>query len=285
MGTGSAGRSPRSLRSAAGSRSARSRWPPSDCQSPAAPRTVPSSICSHLLLDWLPGWPPIVIDKTDGVENGTRFKSVSGVREESRMDSTSGQRMMTRGSRPLAGLLLLAGLTVSSSNVQGQQAAPAAALLDLRQAVIVGPASPNLQEQTALRVLVEEVEKRTLIKLPLSTEVKGGIGSRPVINVGTAANLKVAAPGPEGYVLQTSVRGNQPVVTVAGADTRGMLFGVGRLLRELRMGKGKTGATDTYEPRLEIATGLQISTAPKVKLRGHQLGYRPKTNSYDGWDV
>lgn len=213
------------------------------------------------------------------------------------MDSTSGQRRVIRGSRPVAWLMLLAGLTISGSGAKAQQAQGAkppqaaqpapqqATLLDLRQAVIVGPSSPNLQEQTALRVLVEEVEKRTLIKLPLSTEVKGGIGSRPVINVGTAASLKVASPGPEGYVLQTSVRGNQPVVTVAGADTRGVMFGVGRLLRELRMGKGKTGASDTYEPRLQIASGLQISTAPKVKMRGHQLGYRPKTNSYDGWDV
>ena len=216
------------------------------------------------------------------------------------MDSTSGQRRVTRGSRPLACVMLLAGLTVSGSSLQGsnrdkQPSQPT--LLDLRQAVIVGPASPTLQEQTALRVLVEEVEKRTLIKLPLSTEVKGGIGSRPVIAVGTAASLKgragdipgglpaVAAPGPEGYVLQTGTRGNQPVVTVAGADARGMLFGVGRLLRELRMGKGAMGNAVTYEPRLQIASGLRIATAPKVEVRGHQLGYRPKTNSYDGWDV
>ena len=32
-------------------------------------------------------------------------------------------------------------------------------------------------------------------------------------------------------------------------------------------------------------TSLKISTAPKYSLRGHQLGYRPKTNSYDGWNV
>jgi hypothetical protein len=30
---------------------------------------------------------------------------------------------------------------------------------------------------------------------------------------------------------------------------------------------------------------FSIATAPKSPLRGHQLGYRPKTNSYDGWDV
>ena len=30
---------------------------------------------------------------------------------------------------------------------------------------------------------------------------------------------------------------------------------------------------------------LEIATAPKYPIRGHQLGYRPKTNSYDGWNV
>ncbi len=28
-----------------------------------------------------------------------------------------------------------------------------------------------------------------------------------------------------------------------------------------------------------------MATAPKYPLRGHQLGYRPKTNSYDAWDL
>jgi len=37
--------------------------------------------------------------------------------------------------------------------------------------------------------------------------------------------------------------------------------------------------------RLVVAAGLVIETAPVYALRGHQLGYRPKTNSYDGWDV
>ena len=31
--------------------------------------------------------------------------------------------------------------------------------------------------------------------------------------------------------------------------------------------------------------GLRLSTTPRTPLRGHQLGYRPKTNSYDGWTV
>jgi hypothetical protein len=54
-----------------------------------------------------------------------------------------------------------------------------------------------------------------------------------------------------------------------------VLFGVGRLLRTLSMEKGK----------VTLPAGFNVATTPHYPLRGHQLGYRPKTNSYDGWDL
>ena len=39
------------------------------------------------------------------------------------------------------------------------------------------------------------------------------------------------------------------------------------------------------EGQITLAADLNIETAPKYPLRGHQLGYRPKTNSYDAWTV
>src|SRR5207249_12302421 len=66
-----------------------------------------------------------------------------------------------------------------------------------------------------------------------------------------------------------------PVVSVAGNDNRGVLFGVGRLLRALQMEKRK----------ITLPRDFAIATAPHYRLRGHQLGYRPKTNSYDGWTL
>jgi hypothetical protein len=36
---------------------------------------------------------------------------------------------------------------------------------------------------------------------------------------------------------------------------------------------------------ITLDTGLDLTTAPAYALRGHQLGYRPKTNSYCGWDL
>ena len=37
--------------------------------------------------------------------------------------------------------------------------------------------------------------------------------------------------------------------------------------------------------RVTLADDLDLATAPKYPLRGHQLGYRPKTHSYDAWDL
>ena len=64
-------------------------------------------------------------------------------------------------------------------------------------------------------------------------------------------------------------------MVVAGNDARGVLFGVGRLLRCLH----------TDRQSVAVPADLNLATAPHSPIRGHQLGYRPKTNSYDGWDV
>jgi hypothetical protein len=79
--------------------------------------------------------------------------------------------------------------------------------------------------------------------------------------------------GSEGYRIGVEAEGRG--VLVGGNDARGVLFGVGRLLRELRASRG----------RVLIPREFGIATAPRLPLRGHQLGYRPKTNSYDGWDL
>ena len=140
--------------------------------------------------------------------------------------------------------------------IQGANAAD----LNLTAARLAVPAQLSKQESKAIEMLRDEVEKRTLIRFPVGAGAAG-----PVITISRGS-------GPaDGYSLKTSAR----QVTVAGNDARGMLFGVGRLLRELHMRRG----------HIAIAADLNITTAPKYALRGHQLGYRPKTNSYDGWSV
>jgi hypothetical protein len=135
-----------------------------------------------------------------------------------------------------------------------------AAELDLTSGRIMAPAQLSKQENKAIEMLRDEVEKRTLIRLPL-----GGGASGPLIAI-------TRSRGPaEGYSLKTGAGG----ASISANDARGLLFGIGRLLREMHMRRG----------RITISDDLNITTAPKYALRGHQLGYRPKTNSYDGWSV
>jgi hypothetical protein len=159
--------------------------------------------------------------------------------------------------------------------------------LDLHKAVIVSPDNISRQEKKALTLLVEEVQKRTLVRW----EVKSAwpAESIPVLAVGQASSLSQFAgayeakakarhpsSGPEGYQIFVEKEGQSaPAVFVIGNDSRGVLFGIGRLLREMHMSRG----------RITLADDLDISTAPKFPIRGHQLGYRPKTNSYDGWNL
>lgn len=111
-------------------------------------------------------------------------------------------------------------------------------------------------------MLVEEVEKRAQIRWPVTEAA----GNRVAIEVTRRAS------GPaEGYQIEVGGK----TVSVAGNDARGVLFGVGRLLRALHMERGAVTIDD----------GFGETSAPKYPLRGHQLGYRPKANSYDGWTV
>jgi hypothetical protein len=156
--------------------------------------------------------------------------------------------------------------------------------LDLRDAVVVTAPGLSGPERNAVTMLVEEVEKRTQVRWPVAERWPDG--ARPVIAVGTAATAAqwagphaatLGATGPlaaEGFRMRVGT-GSAPAVLVAGNDARGVLFGIGRLLQELRMSRG----------RVRLPQALEVTTAPRLRLRGHQMGYRPKTNSYDAWTV
>jgi hypothetical protein len=133
-------------------------------------------------------------------------------------------------------------------------------------------------------MLVEEVARRTLIRWDVRPSWPEGAG--PVILVGSGAAMgpfsprlagapddRAVASRPEGFRIWTLDQGHG--VVVLGNDARGVLFGVGRLLRELRMERD----------RVQLPESFRTASAPRYPVRGHQLGYRPKTNSYDAWDI
>jgi hypothetical protein len=159
--------------------------------------------------------------------------------------------------------------------------------IDLSRAVVVVPDGLSSTELKAVQVLVEEVRKRSRINW--ETMIRWPTASVAVIAVGPARLLdsfpkeyrELVSSQPDshdrdGFRIQTVNRADvAPVLAIVGNDARGMLFGVGRLLRELRV-----------EPsHVILPEGLNLASAPKYPLRGHQLGYRPKTNSYDAWDL
>src|SRR5262249_2841257 len=80
---------------------------------------------------------------------------------------------------------------------------------------------------------------------------------------------------PEGFVVTVDDKAARPIVWVGGADARGVLFGIGKLLRTMSMSRGTT--------KLDART--RIVTSPAYPIRGHQLGYRNRANSWAAWDV
>jgi hypothetical protein len=171
-------------------------------------------------------------------------------------------------------LFLLTGVAAAA----GTDDAP----LDLTHAVVVTPGKLSEPEEKAIAMLIDEVEKRTQIRWQRAERFPKR--ATVVVAVGrSAAHEVLTLTGPEGgdkaegYRIW-SFRDREfaiPTVCVAGHDARGVLFGVGGLLRKLELSKHKA----------TLPADIRVATAPQMPLRGHQLGYRPKTNSFDGWTL
>src|SRR5262249_28238524 len=109
-------------------------------------------------------------------------------------------------------------------------------------------------------------------------------GSTVVLALGQTASLQGIAGlkvepsdsrAAEGFRIRINRDAQGSWVMIIGNDARGVLYGVGHLLRQLHLTPG----------RITVADEPAVSTAPRYPLRGHQLGYRPKTHSYDAWDL
>jgi hypothetical protein len=154
-----------------------------------------------------------------------------------------------------------------------------AAPVSLRSAVLA-PVGPTGR---VAEVLQQEIDRRAQVSLAIQTNWDGKgaaivFGSRAAIQRAhprLAAALPAQPSGNDGFAIAITGNAQTPVVLVAGNDARGTLFAAGRLLQEMRLDR----------QRVDIDDAFRIASAPRYPLRGHQLGYRPKTNSYDGWDV
>jgi hypothetical protein len=135
--------------------------------------------------------------------------------------------------------------------------------IDLKKCTVVLPANSSARMKKIAAVLAEEVERRTQLRWPIASAA----GSGPNIS------LTIGSGQPrEGY----SIRADGSRIAISGSDERGLLFGVGKLLRTV-VCERQSALLDSHR--------VAGSSAPKYPLRGHQLGYRPKTNAYDAWNV
>lgn len=141
---------------------------------------------------------------------------------------------------------------------------------DISDARIYAPKSMPARGMTAVNIMVEEIEKRTGIRIPLLDTPPED--SQPIITVTYVNQQAEKALGPEGFRISTDQSGRF-TITVEGADDRGVLYGVGKLLRVMYLTVASIKAPST----------ISLSETPHFPLRGHQLGYRPKTNAYDAW--
>ena len=159
--------------------------------------------------------------------------------------------------------------------------------IDLSKATIVTSSSiQSPMRETYVKMLIEEVERRTGRKLKASDNWPAGnnviialvlsedeqLANQPVprrIGKANPENKK------EGFHLFSVGKSGAEIVWIMGHDARGVLFGIGQLLRNAGMHRGG----------MVLDKNIDFASSPAYPIRGHQLGYRNTANSWDAWSV
>ena len=143
--------------------------------------------------------------------------------------------------------------------------------------------SPNNRSSFLASVLSSEIKKRTFITLPCKeiSNLKQDFATSAIYLAVTKENPHLPSDfSEEAYLIHI----NKNSVLIESKSERGLLFGVGRLLREMDL-----NVEQEYEVPLKQTMSLHFQTfilsAPKFGLRGHQIAYRPKTTTYDAFTV
>lgn len=173
-------------------------------------------------------------------------------------------------------LLLFVAVTCGVPRVHSQT-------LDLSKAQIYTTISDQNILLRSIEVLQNEAEKRSGIKWPVVKKLpKSG---QSVIRIALENEVTKLPPAyqtalnrlpelkSEGFKLVALP--SEKAILIVGKDARGILYGIGRFLRNADMRNGS----------VQIPDQLALSTSPRYPVRGHQLGYRPKTNAYDAFTV
>src|SRR5665647_2488492 len=154
--------------------------------------------------------------------------------------------------------------------------------LDFSKTSIFCSDKKNIQLFKVTTVLQEELQLHTNIKLAIAGKPDSKDLPQIIICLekdavklpaGITTSLNSLPPtGKDGYKIALI---DAKMVVIAGHDERGTLYGAGYLLRKMELSANK----------MLLPDHLSLSSTPTYPIRGHQLGYRPKTNAYDAWTV
>ena len=174
------------------------------------------------------------------------------------------------------------GLIIITVLIIMQPAISATRILDLRKAEII--ASENIKSpvrETAIRLMQEEVGKRTSLKLNIYSGKSGApliilakISDKEINGISVPKQNSGLQPEsqPEGYRILTD-SGDRDIIWMICADERGVIFAIGQFLRTAELSKNI----------LSYSSINDIAASPVYPIRGHQLGYRNTANSWDAW--
>ena len=175
-------------------------------------------------------------------------------------------------------IILIIGTIASCSSPVEKQ-------LNLSKAMIlISPAIKSPVNETAKEILLEEINKRTSLQLRLSEKWE----NKTIIALALTSDKDLYGKylpdqrsndlpelKKEGFRIFHENRKGKDILWIIGADARGVLYGIGKLLR----------MADMQDHQIKIANKIDISTSPEYALRGHQFGYRNTANSWDAWTV
>ncbi len=162
---------------------------------------------------------------------------------------------------------------------------------------VLVPAIQSAQEQAITTMLVEETQHRTpdgglalIVTHTLPTTLAPGEQIIAIANRDQISNLLPTrlvgiyeaalrslhtTDHREGFMLLSLRYSRGQIIAIAGNDTRGELFGAGYLLRQISFTAARPRAPATFH----------LFSAPDKAIRGHQIGYRNKNNTYDAWTL
>ncbi|MDR3727632.1 MAG: hypothetical protein P4K86_11380 [Terracidiphilus sp.] len=162
----------------------------------------------------------------------------------------------------------------------------AAQVLDCSRATVVVADQLSTPETSAVNMLLDEAAKRTGTRWETThrfpsrgagcTIVAATRQQIPLLLPAALAHTPAGTPNrAEAFSLHAFMFHTRPLILVTGNDDRGLLFGIGALLRKLSLS----------DDRATLPEPLHITQSPEKSIRSHQLGYRFKNNTYDAWNL